>query len=393
MRFGLIRSDPLTHWGGDLKTLSAIARGLNELGHEARVYPSPAELPPVDFIFLANTFRDLRPEAEALRLMRIPYGVIPFYEDLVKFGGASSGFFAFVRGCLDGVEEKGVPLTIERLEKLPHVIYYYSFAPPHRPFVNEGVLQHAACVIANTPTEAATIRRDCPEAKVHTCFWPPGFAEEFGEQAPTGEFLEWTGLASGEYIIQIGRPEFRKNQLATILATRHLDIPLVLIMTRGGVTPNPYLTTVLEAVVRWRRAPTWIIGQDLPHATAGRHQILPMPGGEPLSASMLHSAIAHAGLHLHPAFYELPGATYLESAALGIPTIASSWTTVADYFRNPPLEDGRIAYAEPYDIATLAGLVTTHFGRRYPRSSHPAFRRTRRELARELAEIVTHSMV
>src|ERR1700687_2414991 len=105
----------------------------------------------------------------------------------------------------------------------------------------------------------------------------------------------------------------------------------------------------MEAIQRWRKGPTLLLSQTLPEGQLGSLRILPMPGREKLSTSMLQSAFAHAGLHLHPAFYELPGATYFESAILGVPTIASTWTTIDEYFLDPQLDE-RIEYSLPYDL-------------------------------------------
>ncbi|MBI3508809.1 MAG: hypothetical protein HY069_04180, partial [Chlamydiia bacterium] len=196
------------------------------------------------------------------------------------------------------------------------------------------VLKDAAICIANTRTEAQTIYRDCPKANVKVVHWAPGFGEEFLQQPVTDEFLRFTGLQSGEYILQVGRMQMRKNQLGSILATKDLDIPLVFITTSTG---PKYIETCLAAIKKWRKGPTFIIGQDLPEEQLGPHRLIPMPNRQKLSTSMLHSAFGHAGLHLHPAFYELPGATYFESLICGVPTIASTWTTVSKTPLHPAL--------------------------------------------------------
>jgi len=357
-------------WGGDTKALVALCSGLRKLGHRADLIADPANIGPYDYIFLSNTSFDLRPIFHFLQLRKSPYGLIGFHENKIRHAGASSGFFRYIRGCLDGEHDERYPFAVERLFENPELIYYYSEPPRKMPLFNYDVLKNAQVAIACCKTEAETMRRDCATCDPKIVPWPPGFVE--GDETPTSAFLRMTGLKSKEYILQVGRLEQRKNQLATILATKDLDIPLVFIAT---MTANmEYEQAALEAIYKYRKAPTFVLSQKIPSMRAGPLHIVQMPEAKKLSTKVLLSAYHHAGLHLHPAFYELPGLTYFESAKLGIPTIASSWATITDYFTdsagNYTLDD-RIEYVLPYHLPDILKMVKKKFGQSMPPAHIP----------------------
>lgn len=380
------RPNEQKYWGGDLKTLYAICEGMKELGHEAKIVPDIAQLKKPDFVFLSNTTLDLNPQKTVLDFHGLPYGLIPFHEDFLHYMPTAAGFYYYIRGCLDASLNPKGDFSLDDLIERPYILNYYAMPPVDKHSANEEVIRDAKICIANSETEAKTLRRDAPGCNAVVVPWAPGFAEDFKEKEITDEFLRFTGLKSGEYILQVGRIQSRKNQLATILATRDIDAPLVFITTTSGYH---YLSTCLAAIVKWRKAPTFLVAQHLPAAKTGPHRILPMPGGKKLSSSMLSSAFAHAGLHLHPAYYELPGATYFESAYYGVPTIASSWTTIGDYFKEVPLDD-RIEYCLPYALSEITRLVQKKMGQKFSRNpQHPVFQRTRLDVAKDIECILT----
>ena len=379
MKWGILsRIGDKVKWGGDTKMLTSLQTGLRKLGHTADFVEDPSNLGSYDLALLSSTCLDQRPVYHALRLSGAPYALLSFHEDMIRYCGAASGFFRYVRGILDGREDEGHLFSLQRLIENPHLLYYYAEPVRKMAMANYDVINNAAVCFANTQREAAILKRDCPSCRTFVAPLPPGFAE--GACTPGDEFLPVLGLASGEYILQIGRMEPRKNQLATILATKDLPMPLVFIST---LTVNfEYEKTCLEAIYKYRKAPTFILSQTLPTMKAGPLHILQMPRQRKITRAHLLSALFHAGLHLHPAFYELPGLTYLEAAKLGTPSIASSWATISDYFQSHPL-DNRIVYTEPFDLSRITALVQEKFGQRYPRIRHPAFDRTSLDFAKD----------
>jgi len=383
MKISLIsRSDHYSEWGGDIKALESIRDGLLTLGIDANIIGSVNELANPDFVFLSNTGTDLRGPQKILDLVGIPYGLIGFHEDPIQFYGPSIGFYHYIRNCLDNAIDEEMEFSLEALFENPHLIHYYAAPIRKTNLMNYEILKRTKVCIASCPTEAKTMKRDCPSCNAQVVYWPPGFAEDFGKD-PTDEFLHLTGLSSGSYILQVGRLEFRKNQLSTIIASKDLDLPLVFIATKG--TNEKYEKSCVDAILKWRKAPTLIVSQTIPPQKEKNLEVIPMPGGEKLSTSMLQSAFYHAGIHVHPAFQELPGFTYFESVALGVPTIASSWTTIKDYFSDPHIDD-RITYCLPYDIAGIKELIQKKFGQRYSLAGqvHPIFQRTKQDIARDI---------
>jgi hypothetical protein len=375
MRITIIsRQDADNKWGGDLKVLSDLHEGLCALGVDAHFVPEFNPGDKADFVFLSSTSLDLRCYHNLFSLIGQRFGLIAFHEDCQKYFGPAFGLYHYVRAALKGEKDEGFSFDVERLFEIPELIFYYAIPPRKSAFVNYEVLKDAAVCIANTPTEAATLKRDCPRARVQISALNPDVLD-FSEDST---FLKWAGLSSNEYILQVGRFEMRKNQLATILATKDLDLPLVFIATKTNY--EWYEEVCLEAIKKWRKAPTLIISEKLKPGCDGKLKILSMPDGKKLSLPMLKSAFNHAAIHVHPAFYELPGLTYFESVSQGVPTLASSWTTIEDYFQGTL--NGLIEYVLPYELSKMKTLVEEKAGKRFPK--HAFSKRTKTDMAREI---------
>jgi glycosyltransferase involved in cell wall biosynthesis len=381
MKIGLItRRGAETLWAGDLKALQVIQEGMQQCGASADLVFDFSDIGMYDFLFLSNTCFDLRPNYHALKLHNKPFGLIAFHEDVEKYKPVQVGFFRYVQGCLKGEYQ------VESLWENPEIFFPLKTKLTFDPLMNGQVLKESEICIGSSPTEVRTLQRDCPGCKAKSVLFTSGFAE--GEVLPNKSFLEFSQQTSKGYILQVGRFDERKNQLATILATKDSAIPLVFIATL--TTHLDYEEACLRAIAKYRKAPTLIVSQMIPSMQSGNLRILQMPGGKILSSEMLLSAFFHAALHLHPAFYELPGYTYLESARLGVPTIASSWATVNEYFTDDQgvyTLDSRIEYALPYDLPCLEKLLHKKIRERYsPYPYHPAFHRKSFDVAREILE-------
>jgi glycosyltransferase involved in cell wall biosynthesis len=384
MKIGLVTRKSEAKWGGDLTALYTFYEGLKELGQEVIIGKTAEEVLAADFIFLSNTSLNLNPDFNIVTTHGKRYGIVCFHSDRTRYYSPCHAFANFVGLCL---HQKEIPFySIEQLVENPNIIDPFSFTPS--PFFAENlpVLEKAEVCIATSPTEAATLQRDSAACQAKVVYLECGIADSYVTHK-TDAFLKWTGLNAGEYVVQVGRMELRKNQLASILAMRNLDMPLVFIATESFY-PD-YEQMCLNAIRKWRKAPTLLISQHLKNSQEGNLRILQMPEGKKLSQEMLVSAYQNAGLHLHPAFCELPGLTYLEAAKLGVPTVASSWTTVYDYFIDPAsgqyLLDDRIVYTPPYHLGTITQLITTQFGKKFDKTlDYPIFCRTRADVARDL---------
>lgn len=373
----LARSDLHHKWGGDLFAIQGLYKGLCELGHTVEILSSALEITHADCAILFNSVLDLRNEKKILDLFSIPYTIIPFHEDALEFFGPSMGLYSYVRNCLDKKDD----LSIEQLEQMPHLIHYY--APPLRrnALYNFEVLRDAKICFANTQKEERTLRRDCPSCQTQVIPLFPGLSEDF-RNSPTSEFINWLGLCSQDYLLQVGRIEPRKNQLGTILATRDLDLPLVLIATRTASFYREYEKTCLEAIVKWRRAPTWIISQHLPPLETPLLKIVPMPGENKLPITTLQSAFAHAKALIHPAFCEQPGYTYFESLTVGTPIIASSWVGAREYLSG---FEHHATYPNPFILKEIRESILKIGQKFTPNLSHPSLTRSYLDMAQDIS--------
>lgn len=387
MKIGIITRTNDQKWGGDLTALYSIYDGLKTIGEDVIIGRTVEEVLQADFIFLSNTSFDLTGDYQTVKKHGKRYGVIGFHSDRPKYYSPCYGFANFVGLCL---EQGRNFYSLEQLFENPDIVEFFSYAPPPMFEENYAILNEAEICIATSPTEAATVRRDSPECRAEVVYLDCGIPDSYVGQK-NHSFLEWSGLKEGEYVLQVGRIELRKNQLASVLALRDLDMPLVLIATESFYPA--YEKICLEAIKKLRKAPTFVISQNLPSEKRGSLHILQMPHAQKLPLEMLVSAYQNAGLLLHPAFCELPGLTYLESAKLGVPTVASEWTTIKDYFTDPITQeytlDDRIIYTPPHHINILTDQIKKHFGKKVDtRFAHPIFQRTKADVAADFMRVI-----
>lgn len=387
MKIGIVTRKTEPKWGGDLTALYSFYEGLREIGQDVIIGKTVEDVLSADFIFLSNTSFYLKGDYDIVTKNNKRFGVIGFHADRSKYYSPCYGLANFVTLCLEQQDQSFYRL--EQLFENPDIIEFFSYAPPSLFEENYAILGKAEVCIATSATEAETMQRDSPECRAKVVHLECGIPDSYVGQKNSC-FLDWSGLKEREYVLQVGRIELRKNQLASILALRDLDMPLVFIATESFCPA--YEKICLEAIRKLRKGPTFVISQNLLSTHEGSLRILQMPEGRKLPMEMLISAYQNAGLHLHPAFCELPGLTYLEAAKLGVPTVASDWTTIKDYFTDPVTQkstlDDRIVYAPPHHINTLTEQVLKHFGRKVDMSFfHPIFYRTKADVAKDLMAI------
>lgn len=393
LQVGIVTREDEHQWGGDLRALRSAKQGLEQVGVQVRMAQTPAQLTGCDFVFLSNTCTDQRRNAQILLDQNVPFGLFGFHEDFLAYYPQSMGFAEYVSLCLHGLDENGIQLRIEDLWENPIVFNYYNHEVPKNILHNTPVMRAATVCVASSHREAQTMKRDCPTCNTGVVFWNIPFLGQVDEWSD--EFLKLTGLTKGEYILQVGRLETRKNQLATVLATMNLDIPVVLVATKGY--QSWYDLLVVNAAAKYRKAATLLVSEEHPTQTVGgQMRIVQMPGGRPLSESCLLSAYQNCGLHLHPAFWESPGYTYLEAAKIGVPTVASEWGSLQDYCafgKNDKFMHDRFSYVCPYDLPQIEQAVQQNFGRHVSRDfSHPIFERTERDVGRDILHcLVTYA--
>lgn len=365
-------------WPGGRLLMQNVVEGLEELGHEGVISHEINQVADADYIFLGNVARDLHPLRDTLKMIGRNWGIVPFYHDNVTMVRPMYGLIEYVEEML--AENPDYPM--DKLLETPEVLQLNDFSPHPRFLHNFEVLRDAKIALTTSPTEAETVKRECPRANAEHFFLSPGMATgplpEYSDN-----FLKFSGLSRGDYLLYVGRIEPRKNPLATVLAARNIDTPLVLIASDNFGLHDDYYNLVLRACLKWRNAPTTIYSHNYEPFEEGNLKVVQIPQENPIDRDMLISAFQNCGLYLHPAFNELPGYVYLEAAKLGAPTIASQWCSVSDYFvedGNYTLDD-RIQYPLPYHIATIERMIHSHFGRKYAPSCHPVLQRTHADMA------------
>ena len=341
-------------WGGDLKALYTIRDGLRELGHNVVTGSTVDRIMDCDQVLLSNTCLDQSSAYTTLKQNNKNYSIIGFHEDFIKYFGPCMGFCQYIANMLENKQEHTFKFTLDKILENPEIVKYFAPAPIKSTLYNYDTLRDADVCIANSHQEKSTMLRDCRSCNAEVVYWSPGFADEWNDNV-SSKFLKKYNLTSKDYLLQVGRFETRKNQLATILATRNIDIPLVFIATKGY---QPwYDKLVARCINTYRKYRTIIISDYLESQKVGNIEIyntLEDFNGK-LHIDYLQSAFMHAKVHVHPAFYELPGYTYLESASMSTPSIAGKWCSIKEYGL-----DTLIKSSTPYHINDIEKNITSY---------------------------------
>lgn len=383
MKFGiLLRKNATQSFGGDLVAIESVKRGLEEHGHTVSFGTSPRQLSDADFLFVTNSFYDH--EKTINELGDRPYGVIGFHENHDFFLSPMLGMATYLQLAIHDDPSCAVAnISIENgidNEKAYQLFPFFL----DRPKSIYPLLKKSAVCFANSNTEKETMLKQCPEANVKVVHWAPGVAEN--SPIYDESFLSYAKLKPHSYIVQIGRLSPRKNQLATILACRDMDTPLVLIATPSNELW--YEESCIEAIRKYRKGRTIVVSQTLKPRHENHLEVIAMPDGKPLTREMIKSALGNCCLHFHVPFCELPGYTYLEALMVGAPSVGSEWTTIRDYFSD---ENGRcclddeIVFAKPTDIKTMTQLIKKQFGKKIKSlHNHPILKRKSSDVAAEM---------
>lgn len=398
LRIGIVSRFNDHQWGGDLKALQSIVDGLRSLQTEVTVTKNIEELDKSDFIFLLNAPVDHSHHLKWLKQRTIPYSVICFWEDFDKYWSPSVYLCRELLELVNKESDAGIRDRIDFLFDRPD----HFLNKPKMEFVVKKssvrpVLEGALFNLANSFKERDVLQKDFPKAKFESAHLSPGMSEDWGQgvdqdTSVSEEFLDFSGLKKGEYVLQVGRIEQRKNQLATLIGCKDLDVTQVFIATKGD---QKYYHSVFFKLARTiSKAPIVVVSEEYPSMTMGNLRVIKMPPGK-LSLSCLKSAYENAAAYVHPAFYESPGYTYLESASLSVPMVASDWSCIGDYFsyRNDDKTlGGLVEYCSPLDFAAIkqATLKQMSFSQG-KKDLPPILKRTKVDLARDILGFIDKS--
>ena len=352
----IVRDNFNTHNGGDTIALSNLADGLRKLKHDVVLTPNvKTACIWADKIYLTNTCLDQRGAYEVIKKSKRKFGLIGFHEDFASYFQYSLSMFEandYLRSkpshlfdtflnspelFLQFYQNSNINPTIELMEK------------------NYDLINDSEICVGASDTECKTFRRDFPNCKTHTLHWPFSRVEETSD-----EIVRSIGLDHKSYLCQVGRLETRKNQIATILATRNLDIPLVLLCTKGYQAF--YENLAYQIAKQYDRiAPVHMVLPKDTHLRDCKNVIIhKTPNDEPYSTEAVYGLMKSSRVNVHPAFYELPGLTYLESISLGTPVVAGTEGSLRDYasmnYHNDNF-DGMVEYVAPHDINQIESSI------------------------------------
>lgn len=382
--FFIFQSPTHKYPGGDL-LIKSLVEELKLLGHECFVTEDIQAVNHADFVVLARNCHDHNRYFNAIRLLNKPYAFIPFHDDYIRQTRPQISFFCHLASITKSQEP--YPMLSKIIEN-PELIFYNDFIPDNLHVIDFPIYKHAAFCMANTPTEASTIQRDCRYANVEVIPLAPG---QLANQSlgPTDDFLSFLpGIKKDSYILQVGRLEMRKNQLGTIFAARNLEIPIVFISSDLFINGYDYANYCIEAIKRFRKAPTYILSHVLPPQKEKNLEVIQLSENKKITNQLLSSAYANAGLYFHPAFSELPGFVYLEAAKMKTPIVASKWTTIHDYLGNEEF----INYVVPYDLEEMEKSIVKNFGRKKLCFEHSCLTRTNADVALSFAQAINRNI-
>ena len=347
MKIRIISRPNTSQWGGDLTVINQALSGFKAIGIDASILPGNFKIEGDTNYIITNTCLDQRHLMDGFINAGHSYSCLPFHEDFRNYFVASIGMYNTCRQLLTD------SIPISELEDYPEIINYAEFANPPFGINNRRVLQNAICNFPSSRKEELTIKRDSPKAHTAVIRLPTDVTDRFQTEKISDIFLDEYGIAPG-YILQVGRLEVRKNQISTVLAARDIPVPLVFIVTKG-YSPD-YEKTFIEIIKKYRKYPTYIISEDMQELNERQLQIKNMKNNEKLDWSVLQSAYQNASVNCHPAFYELPGLTYIESIQLGVKTIVSNRATISEYLESS-FDGVDVLAVEPGDIVEIRKAI------------------------------------
>ncbi len=312
-----LRDNFYSHRGGDTIQLEQQAAGLRNLGIQVDIdVTGKCSMKDYDLVHLANfALREsTQSYAEQCVAAGVPYVVSTFYEDWPKFFTRMSSYFLAGKSYVTSGQPKG------KWRELANAV---EGMPPAEMWDNSWTANRAAALICSGDGEASVLRKDYPATRsVEVCKLG---SDHIARGDGGAMFRAETGLS--DFILCVGRFEWRKNQLLLLKAMEESDLPIVFL--GGGVTYQPEYLEICRAFRR-----------------KGKTVFM-----DRISPEMLSSAYGAARIHALPSWYELPGLVSLESALAGRNCVGSELGTLRDYL-------GDLAYyCDPGNVEDIYNAV------------------------------------
>ncbi len=312
-----MRPNALSQRGGDTVVMERITEGLRSKGHE--VVLDLEEKLPIESFDIVHLYNFATPEVTQRQAKRAveakrPFIVTTMYEDWPFFFSPMVETFLPLEKYVQSGQQKGSWDQIwndrERI-------------PPAERQDNSYTAFHAEALVGTGSTETEALKRDYPESKFITDY---RCGCEVSNSAPDPQlFRNFSGLK--EFVLCVGRLEWRKNQLMLLKALEDSDLPLVL--ATGGFTYQADYEALCRKFTR-------------------KGKTLFLPKIEP---ELLASAFAASTVHVLPSFFELPGLVSLEAAKYGTNVVVSDYGTIRDYLGEDAI------YCKPDDPKSILKAV------------------------------------
>ncbi len=306
--------------GGDTIALMRSCEALQALGVQVNIDPEGKENPrEYDLLHLYNfaTPEELEPRARRAKELEVPFVVTTLHEDLDAFFPKMRLYGDTLTKHLHG-EYSHIPF-----EDLQQAVLKALGAYPNTIIRdNSFVARHAELLLSSGNQETALLERDFSIAKRIE-------AVKFGaDSLPDIEKdLFYNKYQISDYVLCVGRIEWRKNQAMLLKALEDSELPVVLVA--GNMTYQPEYQ---EAVSKFQRKGKTLIVSNL-------------------TREELTSAYKGALVHVLPSWYELPGLVSLEAAKCGTPVVGTTMGTLSDYM-------GRDAtYCNPESLQSIRSAI------------------------------------
>lgn len=306
--------------GGDTIALLRSCEALINLGVNVKIDVEGRENPKdYDLLHLYNfaTPEALEPRARRAKELDVPFVVTTLHEDLDNFFPKMRIYGEVYEKILQG-EYSDIPHQTMQ-EAILNAIKDH---PNNIIRDNSFVARNAEALLSSGSSESSLLREHYP-------FVNRIEEVKFGSDSlpNVGKDLFFNKYKVKDYILCVGRIEWRKNQAMLLKAMEDSEIPIVLIA--GNMSYQP---SYENAVSKFKRKGKTIVLSNL-------------------SIEELGSAYQGALLHVLPSWYELPGLVSLEAAKCGVPIIGTNYGTLSDYM-------GREAiYCNPESLDSIRSCI------------------------------------
>ncbi|MEO0108622.1 MAG: glycosyltransferase family 4 protein [candidate division WOR-3 bacterium] len=299
----LNRPDSLAQPGGDTIQMLKTKQCLERLGVEVTV--SYQLRPALSGFDLAHVFNLQRPDETLAQVSSVvrgktPVVISPIVWDLWRLKFEAAARWRAVRRLLP--KALVAPFCWAEQNAL------FRVRRGHR--IAQGVLHMVDAILPNSRGEIEFLARRFGSGLREKCYVIPNAVDpSVFDQAKAGLETVPEGLPESGFVLQVGRIEPVKNQLGTLRALQHDDVPLVFV---GAEPPGARAYAEHCRGLAKQRRDVFFLG-PVPH-------------------QVLAAIYARAKVHVLPSFRETPGLASLEAGLMGCNVVTTDQGPTYEYF-------------------------------------------------------------